>query len=221
MNANLKTPKATQNFYGRDFYVTKDVLTPRPETEQLIDFALSLAGKPFLPGVKPGKRVLPKNPKIYDIGTGSGCIAITIKKELPEAVVVASDISKPALEIAKINQQAFYLHIPFIISNLLDFVKHDLFPTPDLVVANLPYVDKNWPWLDREALSSDPDIALYAENDGLELIFRLIDEAAELKIPRLLLEADPCEHSRLKAYAAKKAYELKEVRGFILYLEKA
>ena len=72
MNANSKTI----NFYGRDFYVDQNVLTPRPETEQLIDEVLKLCGKPILPGVKPEKPKLnPKKLKILDVGTGSGCIA--------------------------------------------------------------------------------------------------------------------------------------------------
>ncbi|MBR0479975.1 HemK family protein methyltransferase [Candidatus Saccharibacteria bacterium] len=202
------------DFYGRDFLVTKDVLIPRPETEQLIDMVLSLAGKPYLPGIKPEKRKLPEKPKIYDIGTGSGCIAITLKKELPEAEVVASDISEKALEIGKANALRLNAPIPFIISNLLDFVKHKDFPTPDLVVANLPYVDENWDWLDKESLKKEPALALYAEDGGLALIKKLLDDASDLKIPRLLLEADPCQHAKIIDYA--KSYNLEKINGFIL-----
>ena len=73
----LAYEKGVQDFYGRDFIVTKDVLIPRPETEQIIDTVLNLAGKPFLPGIKPSKKILPDHPRIIDVGTGSGCIAIT------------------------------------------------------------------------------------------------------------------------------------------------
>ena len=115
-------PKAYKNgyqdFYGRDFLVTPDVLIPRPETEQIIDAILNLAGKPYLPGVKPAPRVLPENPVILDVGTGSGCIAITIKKELPEAEVYATDISEKALKIAQKNAAKHGAPISFIISHL-------------------------------------------------------------------------------------------------------
>ena len=180
-------PARMVDFYGRDFFITKDVLIPRPETEQLIDAVLNLAGKPYLPGVKPSKRVLSENPTILDIGTGSGCIAVTLSLELPEAKIFASDISEKALKIAKKNAAFYGTPISFIISHLLEKVKF----TPDLIVANLPYVDKNWDWVDRKALSIEPDIALYAEDGGLKLIKELVDTAESRY---LILEADPCQH---------------------------
>lgn len=204
------------DFYGREFIITNDVLIPRPETEQAIDLVLSLAGKPYLKGIIPGPRILPKNPVIYDIGTGSGCIGITIKKELPEATVVASDISKKALSVARKNAKNLKASLSFIISNLLDFVKHKNYPTPDLIVANLPYVDENWDWLDKKALSKEPSIALYAKEGGLELIYKLILEATSLKVKHLVLEADPCQHDKIVNFA--KEYNLIEIRGFILYM---
>lgn len=214
MNAHL--PKAYQSgfqdFYGRDFIVTPDVLIPRPETEQLIDTVLNLASKPYLKGVKPGPNLLPKNPKILDVGTGSGCIAVTLKLEFPEAEIIATDISKKALKIAQKNAKKFGISIPFIISHLLEKVNF----TPDLIVANLPYVDKNWDWLDKEALSFEPSEALYAKNGGLELIFKLIDEASILKVPYLILEADPSQHQSIITYAKKHRYILKESTNFIL-----
>ena len=180
----------TKDFYGRDFLITPDVLIPRPETEQLIDQVLILAGKPYLPGVKSTKRVLPQKPIIIDVGTGSGCIAITIKKELPNAEVYATDISEKALKIAQKNAENLDAPINTIISYLLEKVKSRELPTPDLVVANLPYVDKNWDWLDKESLSKEPEFALYAEDKGLKLIKELIKEVVELKIKHLILEAD-------------------------------
>ncbi|MBR0430822.1 peptide chain release factor N(5)-glutamine methyltransferase [Candidatus Saccharibacteria bacterium] len=216
MNAHL--PKAYQSgfqdFYGRDFIVTPDVLIPRPETEQLIDTVLNLAGKPYLKGVKPGPNLLPKNPKILDVGTGSGCIAVTLKLEFPEADIIATDISKKALKIAQKNAKKFGISIPFIISHLLEKVNF----TPDLIVANLPYVDENWDWLDKEALSFEPSEALYAENNGLALIFELIASASKLKVPYLILEADPIEHQSIITYAKNHHYILKETNGFILIL---
>lgn len=201
-----------QDFYGRDFFVTPDVLIPRPETEQIIDTILNLAGKSYLPGVKPSLRKLPENPTILDVGTGSGCIAITIKKELPEAEVYASDISESALKIARKNAEHQHTAIHLIISHLLKNVNF----TPDVIVANLPYVDKNWDWLDKNSLSYEPDIALYAEDHGLKLIKELISQSASIKVPYLILEADPSEHREIINYAKTNEYNLADARGFIL-----
>lgn len=204
---------STTNFYGYDFLVTDDVLTPRPETEQIIDEVLNLCGVPILPGVKPPKPVLdPKNLKILDVGTGSGCIAISLKKKLPDAEVFASDISEKALSIAKENAVRHGAHLTFIISHLLNFVNNKEIPTPDIIVANLPYVDKNWDWIDRISLKSDPDIALYAEDSGLKLIKELI---ATANSQFLILECDPCQHQTVIEYAKNK-YELLNKNGYVL-----
>ena len=207
-----------QNFYGRDFIVTPDVLIPRPETEQLVDAVLTLAGKPYLLGVKPPKRILPKKPIILDVGTGSGCIAITLKLELPEAEVYASDISPKAIKIAQKNATKHGATIHFIISHLLKKVKPNDIPTPDIIVANLPYVDENWDWLDKKSLSYEPSTALYAEDHGLALIKKLIDEATEIQTPYLILEADPCQHEEIIKYA--KHYNLIRINGYILSFKK-
>lgn len=211
----MNAPYQTKDFYGRDFLITKDTLIPRPETEQLIDLVLTLAGKPYLPGVKAPKRILPEHPTILDVGTGSGCIAITIKKELPEATVYATDISEPALKVAQKNASILDASITTIISHLLEKIKF----TPDIIVANLPYVDENWPWLDKKALSKEPSIALYADDHGLALIKQLIDQASARQVPRLILEADPCEHPLIKEYIKNKNYNLEKINGYIILLK--
>ena len=103
MNENL--PRAYklgyQDFYGFRFKVTKDVLIPRPETEFIVDAVLNLAGISYLSGVKASPRKLPSKPKILDVGTGSGCIAIAIKKKFPEAEVSAVDSSEKPLLITR------------------------------------------------------------------------------------------------------------------------
>ena len=116
-----------KDFYGRNFYVTPDVLIPRPETEQLIDMVLNLAGESYLPGVKPSKRKLPEHPRILDVGTGSGCIAITLQLNIPKAEIIATDISESALKIAQKNAIKYGIdpHL-FIISDLLENVKFTL-----------------------------------------------------------------------------------------------
>lgn len=205
MNENLI------NFYGRDFIVSPDVLMPRPETEQIIDKVKSLAGLPILPGVKPSERILPKNPKILDVGTGSGCIAITIKKELEEAEVTGVDIDQSALEIAGKNAEKFDADITLRQSDLLENCQDKY----DIIIANLPYVDPDWDWLDKEALKKEPSLALYAEDHGLALIKRLITEIKE-KPEYLILEADPCQHKDIIVFAEKNGFQYSETRGFIL-----
>ena len=127
-----------------------DVLVPRPETEDIIDLVKTLKPK-----------------KVIDVGTGSGCIGVTLKCEMPKMEVVCSDISIKALVVAEDNakrQEAD--NIKFVISDLLD----DVYFEPDLVIANLPYVDPKWEWVDTEALRFEPSIALYALDKGLALI---------------------------------------------------
>ena len=205
-----------QDFYGRDFSVTPDTLIPRPETEQIVDVVLNLAGIPYLPGVKPTPRVLAPHPIILDVGTGSGCIAITIKKEFPEATVYASDISEEALSVASKNAATHDAPIHLIISHLLDKVNSRDIPIPDVIVANLPYVDKDWDWLDTTALAHEPAVALYADDHGLKLIKELITQEADLRIPYLILEADPIQHKAIIKYATRKGLQHLETRGFIL-----
>ena len=202
------------DFYGREFVITPDVLIPRPETEMLVDMVLSLVGKPYLPGVKPSAAVLPQDLTILDVGTGSGCIAVTLKLELPEARVIASDVSKKALMVARENAGRLSADVEFAQANLMDGINTQ----PDIVVANLPYVDENWEWLDKEALAKEPRLALYAEDGGLALIKRLIDQVARRSIRHLILEADPCQHEQIAECAKEKGLALRETRGFILYL---
>ena len=202
------------DFYGREFVISPDVLIPRPETEMLVDMVLSLVGKPYLPGVKPSAAVLPQGLTILDVGTGSGCIAVTLKLELPEARVIASDVSEKALAVARENAKRLSADIEFVRADLMDGITTQ----PDIVVANLPYVDENWEWLDKEALAKEPRLALYAEDGGLALIKRLIDRVAERNIRHLILEADPCQHEQIAEYAKKNNLTVGEVRGFILHL---
>ena len=202
------------NFYGREFRVNPDVLIPRPETEMVVDAVLNLVGKPYLPGVRPSEARLPRDLTIVDVGTGSGCIAVTSKLELPEAIVVASDVSEKALVVAKENAERLGAEVEFVQADLLD----DAIITPDLVVANLPYVDENWDWIDKKALSKEPSLALYAEDGGLAIIKRLIDQVTRRGIKHLILEADPSQHQSIINYANKKGLTLGETRGFALYL---
>ena len=141
-----------KEFYGRKFRVTPDTLIPRPETEAIIQNIKSLVTS------FPEKR--DESFSILDVGTGSGCIAISLALELPNSQVTAVDISAKALDCAKYNIQQLGA------TNISTKKSHLFSATPgkfDFIASNLPYLDRDWPWLDREALSYEPDSALYAE----------------------------------------------------------
>ena len=192
-----------KEFYGRIFTVSPDVLIPRPETEVIIDDILSLA--------------MPTS-KVLDVGTGSGCIAITLAKELPNAAITGVDISAKAIKIAQKNAQSLSANVNFFSSNLLEkTAKYDI------IVANLPYVDKKWDWLGPE-LAFEPQNALFASDDGLALIKELVQQAPDHlnKNGLLFLEADPSQHEDITDFAQKHGFLAKTpisaTYGLCLYL---
>jgi len=145
-----------QEFYGRDFRVTPDVLIPRPETEHLIQASLTR--------IRPGDIVL-------DVGAGSGAIAITLALET-KAHVFATDISTAALSIAAANARNLSAPVSFFASDLIDAIAPQ---SVDVLVSNPPYVPKtDHPALQREVRDYEPHVALFAGPTGLEIYERLI-----------------------------------------------
>ena len=128
--------------------------------------------------------------------------------------MVLSLVGKSYLPGVKPSKAVLPNDMTILDADLLDGIEM----RPDLVVANLPYVDEKWDWIDKKALSKEPSLALYAEDGGLALVFKLIDQAVERGVRHLILEADPCQHERIKEYANKKGLALCETRGFALYL---
>lgn len=188
-----------KEFYGRKFYLTPDVLIPRPETESLVTIVKQIHQKYYTSSTS-------EPCKILDIGTGSGCIALSLAAELPTTTqITASDISAKALACAQYNSEKLQIKsVSLIKSNLL---KSKAFKgqTFDIIVANLPYVDKAWPWLDKNTLKYEPKTALYASGYGLGLIKELIDKAPKYLNEGgfLVLEADICQHQEILDYAAE------------------
>lgn len=155
-------------FYGLPFRVTRDVLIPRPETEHLVERVIALAA---------GFRT----PRIVDVGTGSGCIAITLAHRLPQVHITATDISGPALAIAEKNANRNGVDVRFLEGDLLAPVAGKQF---EFVVSNPPYV----PNADRATLSVEvrdfePAMALFAGDDGLEVYRSLIPAAFDALNP--------------------------------------
>ena len=191
-----------QDFYGREFRVTPDVLIPRPETELLIEAALQIVGDTA--------------PFICDVGTGSGCIAVTLLCELINARAVAIDKSQPALEIAKINAQQHSVaeRAIFVVSecfNSLDSRDYQF----DLIVSNPPYVaERALGGLQREVRDHEPLIALSPGGDGLSVIRRLIDEGPAFIKPNghLLMEIGFDQGEAVERLVNDSAWSLRELR---------
>jgi release factor glutamine methyltransferase len=159
-------------FYGRKFKVTPDTLIPRPETEELVQLTVisyQSDGEP-----------LPNNnkPRILDIGTGSGCIAISLACELPDAQVYAYDISEEALKIAKENAQTNGANVIFEKVNILEpFTIHRLPFT--IIVSNPPYVmNAEKAEMERNVLEYEPHLALFVEDDDPLIFYQKIAEFA-------------------------------------------
>jgi release factor glutamine methyltransferase len=159
-----------QEFWGMDLIVTPAVLIPRPETEHVIETVLARVGQ-----APSSAAVL----RIVDVGTGSGCIALALAKELPEAKVDATDISPAALEIARANTARLQLEnrIRFHQTDLLQGLDRGGF---DFVVSNPPYVgESEADQVQLEVRKHEPRNAVFAGASGLEVIERLIPQAHE------------------------------------------
>src|SRR5262245_43922006 len=150
-----------QEFFGLDFEVTPDVLIPRPETELIVEETIRL--------VQQNRTARPGPPVIIDVGAGSGCIAVTLARELGDARVIASDISLAALRVARRNaaRHSFEDRIGFVASDLLDSFTEESFA--DFIVSNPPYVsDEEIPSLQPEVRDWEPRLALTDSSDGLK-----------------------------------------------------
>jgi release factor glutamine methyltransferase len=170
-------------FLGLDLEVTPDVLIPRPETELLVEKAIAWLQK------SPGRIT------IADVGTGSGAIAVSIAVNIPDARILATDISHKALEVAQRNA------VKFDVNNRIDFVQCDLLPSAmesrptelhfDLVCANLPYIPTSTLYK-LSIFGREPTLALDGGMDGLDLIRRLLNITPEWLAPNgmLLLEIE-------------------------------
>jgi release factor glutamine methyltransferase len=165
-----------QEFWGLEFEVSPEVLIPRPETEHVIEVALDrLAVRELRAGRKP--TLTGEGLQIADIGTGSGCIAVALAKELPGSTIFATDISSPALAVSRRNAMRHKVtnQIQFLEGNLLDMVATQF----DLIASNPPYVGRREAGaLTREVRDHEPEIALYGGEEGYELYADLIAQAA-------------------------------------------
>ncbi|MFM7244213.1 MAG: peptide chain release factor N(5)-glutamine methyltransferase [Planctomycetaceae bacterium] len=184
-----------REFFSLPFAVTSDVLIPRPETEGLVVRAIDLA--------KPADA-----PRIVDVGTGSGAIAVTVAKHVPKATLAAVDLSAAALAVARANAERHG------VADRIEFIEADLLADPrlegpwDVIVSNPPYVrDDEFAALPRDVRDHEPRAALVAGPTGVELVARLAAHAAERLVAGgwLLIEIGPTTVAAAEAAVAAQA----------------
>jgi release factor glutamine methyltransferase len=175
-----------QEFWGMDLIVTPAVLIPRPETEHLIESVLEIQTSGARPQTSdqtyPEVRGPRSKVRIVDVGTGSGCIALALAKELPPAEIHATDISPDALEIARANAARHQLdrRIHFRQADLLEGLKRDF----DFVISNPPYVgESEEDQVQLEVRKFEPRNAVFAGPAGTEVIARLVPQAGQILRP--------------------------------------
>ena len=152
-------------FMEMEFSVNPSVLIPRPETEELVSLILKDLSR----------RKTPQNLRILDIGTGSGCISVALKHNLPEAKVIAIDISDDALAVAMKNAEKNKTEVEFIMLNILDDSQWSVLPQFDVIVSNPPYVTQSEKLLmQSNVLDNEPHIALFVPDDDPLIFYRSI-----------------------------------------------
>jgi release factor glutamine methyltransferase len=184
-------------FYKRFFKVMPDVMIPRPESESMIEIIKDM-----------------HPPSIIDIGTGSGCLAITAKLELPDSKVTAIDIDEKALNLAKINAKEHQAEINFIKGSLISPLSdEDL--SNSAVLANLPYVPEGL--ITSEEINYEPKTALFSGQDGMDHYRGFWQEISSLKIKPgvILVESLENQHENMKELAGKAGYKLASSRILI------
>lgn len=151
-------------FYGERFVVSEDTLIPRPETEELVELCLT-------------ENDLTKK-SVVDIGTGTGVIAVSLKKNRPNWDVSAVDLSSSALEIAKENALQLDTSIDFYLGDALEPVMDETF---DIIISNPPYIgEEEWPEMDESVRIHEPKMALFADNKGLAIYEKIAKEATKV-----------------------------------------
>ena len=197
--------RGEQAFFGLSLAVDARVLVPRPDTETLVAWALDL-----LPG-------LPAAPRVIDLGTGSGAIALALRHAAPHADITATDASADALAVARMNAQRLGLPLRFAAGRWLEAVAGEVF---DLLVSNPPYIAEGDPHL--PALTHEPTSALTAGADGLDDIRTLAEQAFGALAPGgwLLLEHGHDQAAAVQALLARAGFERVDSRKDIAGIDR-
>jgi release factor glutamine methyltransferase len=187
------------SFYGLNFEVNSAVLIPRPETEELVEWIIE-SQKP---------KAKSQKLKILDIGTGSGCIAISLAKNIPNAEVFAIDVSEKALVTAQKNANSNEVIITFLEKNILE--TEDLEQQFDIIVSNPPYVrELEKKEIKKNVLDNEPHLALFVEDNDALLFYRKITELAQKN-----LRNDGKLFFEINQYLGKEMVDLLEKLNFI------
>jgi release factor glutamine methyltransferase len=191
-------------FFGLKFKVDKNVLIPRPETEELVQWILN--------DIKESRT--PSKLRILDIGTGSGCIAISLAKNLPNAEIFALDISEKALKTARENADSNKVKVNFIQADILNM--EALTEKFDLIVSNPPYVrEMEKAEMHRNVLENEPDLALYVKDTDPLIFYRKIAKLAEESLIK-----DGSLYFEINQYLANETKEILKNTGFKTELKK-
>jgi len=186
------------SFYGLEFEVNSNVLIPRPETEELVDWIIR-STKYEVRGTKL---------KVLDIGTGSGCIAISLAKNIPNAEVFAIDVSEKALATAQKNAESNQVNVTFLEKNILEI--YDLEQHFDIIVSNPPYVrELEKQEIKKNVLDNEPHLALFVDDNDALIFYRKIAELAMKNLSpngQLFFE--------INQYLGKEMIDLLEKMGF-------
>ncbi len=192
-------------FEGMKFYVNRHTLIPRPETEELVNWIWEESKKSKI-----------KNKKLLDIGTGSGCIPIALKKKIPELVVLSIDVSKEALEVAKQNADALQTDIILEHMDFLNEANWDRLPVADIIVSNPPYIKQSeHTHMANNVVDFEPSIALFVPDDDALLFYKkiaLFGKSHLVKQGFIFLE--------INETLGKEVVELYESNGYEVVLKK-
>lgn len=191
----------TRQFYGLDFDVDSSVLVPRPETEKLVEYII---------------KSLKQKTRVLDMGTGSGVIAISLKKNRDDLEVSASEISDSALKVARLNASKHNVFIGFIKSDLFEQIRAQ--KQYDCIAANLPYVSLD-KLSEQSELKHEPAIALFSdEGDGLNIYRKFFRQVAEYLVPEtgfVVIEHDPAQFDSLVKIAKEIKMTAKSISPFV------
>jgi release factor glutamine methyltransferase len=161
-------------FAGLKFYVDEHVLIPRPETEELVEWIAESLSEKMLNSTKIS---------IIDIGTGSGCIPVTLKNKLPAINVYALDISEAALMVARKNASTLNADVNFFYANILDENDWVNIPVIDIIVSNPPYIkESEAATMHKNVLENEPHLALFVPDNDALLFYKKIAELAQVKL---------------------------------------
>lgn len=202
------------NFYGNTIKVNKNVLIPRPETEELVEKTSEYL-----------KEFFSEKLDILDIGTGSGCIAITLKKLFPNSIVSAIDISNKALDVAKENAKLNNTEVNFYESNIFTNVKGKY----DCIISNPPYLTDN-DYIMDVVKNNEPNIALFAKDNGLFFYKEILKEANKYLKEKFLIAFETGENQKEEIINIAKNYfpnstiisskDLRNIDRFIFIIQK-